>query len=53
MEQKVVLSVSQPKPAVDQKPTCWRCGKLLAEYVTRPWQFTCPRCKATNNNPPR
>jgi phage FluMu protein Com len=36
---------------VDHKPKCWRCGKLLAEYVARPWRFTCPRCKAEVNNP--
>jgi phage FluMu protein Com len=39
-------------PTVDQKPKCWRCGKLLAEYVSRPWKFVCPRCKAPNNSPP-
>jgi exosome complex RNA-binding protein Csl4 len=34
--------------ASDEKPRCWRCGKLLAEEVTRPWTITCVRCKATN-----
>jgi phage FluMu protein Com len=42
----------QSPPRVDQKPKCWRCGRLLAEYVARPWRFNCPRCKAENNSPP-
>ncbi|MFZ5852309.1 MAG: hypothetical protein ACOYY2_13075 [Actinomycetota bacterium] len=33
---------------VDTKPRCWRCSRLLAESVTRPWEIRCTRCKATN-----
>ena len=32
----------------DDKPRCWRCSKLLAETLTRPWVIVCPRCKAKN-----
>ena len=32
----------------DSRPRCWRCDKLLAEEVTRPWVIACVRCKATN-----
>jgi phage FluMu protein Com len=38
-------------PRVDQQPRCGKCGKLLAEYVARPWKFVCVRCKAQNNSP--
>lgn len=33
--------------AVDVKPRCHACSKLLAEAVTRPWTIRCGRCKAT------
>lgn len=33
--------------AVDVKPRCPECSKLLAEAVTRPWTIRCGRCKAT------
>jgi hypothetical protein len=32
----------------DEKPRCWRCEKLLAEKLTRPWVILCNRCKAKN-----
>jgi phage FluMu protein Com len=32
----------------DEKPRCWRCNRLLAETVTRPWVIVCTRCKAKN-----
>lgn len=32
----------------DEKPRCWRCNRLLAVLVTRPWAITCTRCKAQN-----
>ena len=35
----------------DTKLQCWRCGRLLAEFVSRPWRIRCPRCKAVNNPP--
>lgn len=27
---------------------CWRCDKLLAEMVSRPWRIRCRACKAIN-----
>lgn len=27
---------------------CWRCGRYLAELLTRPWVIKCGRCKARN-----
>jgi phage FluMu protein Com len=38
-------------PVIDQRPRCWRCEKVLAEFVARPWRFICPRCKAVCNPP--
>jgi phage FluMu protein Com len=32
----------------DAEPRCWRCGRKLAEMVTRPWRIVCSRCKALN-----
>ena len=32
----------------DEEPRCWKCNRLLAETVTRPWQIRCRRCKAVN-----
>ena len=32
----------------DLEPRCWRCARMLARAVTRPWAISCPRCKATN-----
>jgi phage FluMu protein Com len=49
MERQEVIVDTLPK--VDQQPKCWRCNRLLAEFVARPWKFICPRCKATNNSP--
>ena len=36
----------------DTQPRCWRCNKLLAEMVTRPWTIKCMRCKVENNSQP-
>ncbi len=41
---------SHGAPVVDRYPHCWKCGKLLAEFLTRPWQIRC-RCKARNPRP--
>ncbi len=27
---------------------CRACNRKLAEWVTAPWYFRCPRCKARN-----
>jgi hypothetical protein len=32
----------------DKEPRCWRCKKMLALQVTRPWVIICHRCKAKN-----
>lgn len=32
----------------DDKPRCWRCNRLLALFLTRPWLIACSRCKAVN-----
>jgi ribosomal protein S27AE len=37
-------------PVKDEMPRCWRCGRLLAEIVTRYWRIRCSRCKALNQN---
>ena len=37
---------------VDREPRCWRCGKKLANYLTRPWDMACVRCKARNSREP-
>jgi hypothetical protein len=35
----------------DVAPQCWRCGRQLADVVTRPWSITCQRRKAVNRRP--
>lgn len=32
----------------DREPRCWRCSRMLARLVTRPWVIDCPRCRARN-----
>ena len=29
---------------------CWRCGRLIAELLTKPWRIKCSRCKAINQS---
>ena len=36
----------------DNDPRCWRCGRVLAEYMSRPWSKRCHRCKAENRSEP-
>jgi phage FluMu protein Com len=36
----------------DTSPRCWRCNRVLAEYMTRPWSKRCHRCKAENRSDP-
>ena len=38
-------------PMTDELPRCWRCKKLLAIAVSRPWEIDCARCKAKNCSP--
>ncbi|MCY4114498.1 MAG: hypothetical protein OXG33_11270 [Chloroflexi bacterium] len=39
---------TRPAPITDKKPRCWRCRRVLADEVTRPWVVRCSRCKAKN-----
>ena len=32
----------------DFKPRCWRCNRVLAIRLSRPWEMRCRRCKAAN-----
>jgi phage FluMu protein Com len=34
----------------DEAPRCWRCNRLLAVRVSRPWEIRCSRCKADNKS---
>lgn len=38
------------KVQVDERPRCWRCKRLLAEFAARPWSIKCKRCQAQNNS---
>jgi phage FluMu protein Com len=38
------------KLAIDIRPRCRSCRKLLAEKVTRPWIIGCGRCKTLNTD---
>ena len=35
-------------PQTDYKPRCWRCNRVLAARLSRPWEMRCKRCKAVN-----
>lgn len=35
---------------VDRAPRCSYCGRLLMDFLARPWQATCPRCKTVNRS---
>lgn len=41
---------AEPKVVIDRPPTCWRCGRALAEYAARPWSIKCRRCHAPNQS---
>jgi phage FluMu protein Com len=47
---KAVADVVQAAPVTDTSVRCWRCDRLLAEVVGRPWRLTCSRCKAVNKS---
>lgn len=34
------------EPVTDTEPRCWRCGKMLAYFVTRPWRLKCRYCRS-------
>ena len=42
---------SHSEPFIDRKPRCWKCNKKLANYLARPWDIDCGRCKAKNAQP--
>ena len=45
----MTTSTHSPRPqAIDKKPRCWRCNRLLANSLARPWDITCSRCRARN-----
>lgn len=37
-----------PAQVTDYRPRCWKCGRVLGRYISRPWSIRCRRCKATN-----
>lgn len=37
-----------PAHVTDYQPRCWKCGRMLGKYFSRPWSIKCRRCKATN-----
>ncbi len=39
---------AEAAPVTDMAPRCWRCGRTLAEWLSRPWSLRCQRCKAAN-----
>lgn len=41
-------SSADPAQATDYQPKCWKCGRVLGRYFSRPWSIKCRRCKATN-----
>ena len=45
------LSSDSATAALDREPRCWRCHKKLANYLARPWDIDCVRCKAKNAQP--
>ena len=39
-----------PALVTDYQPRCWKCGRVLGRYFSRPWSIRCRRCKATNQD---
>ena len=37
-----------PALVTDYRPKCWKCGRVLGNYFSRPWSIRCRRCKANN-----
>jgi len=44
------MTMTEPRPVIDTEVKCWRCGRKLAESLTRPWFIKCNRCHAKNMN---
>ena len=44
---------AQPRSIIDYRPRCERCGRVLGEQLTRPWQVRCSKstCKKFNTSP--
>ena len=44
---------TQTQPVTDIRPRCQRCGRVLGERLTRPWEVRCSksRCKHYNSSP--
>lgn len=40
-----------PQQVTDAKPQCWQCKRVLAAFLTRPWELKCQRCNARNASP--
>ena len=32
----------------DHEPRCWKCGRVLGKFFSRPWSLRYRRCKANN-----
>jgi phage FluMu protein Com len=47
-----VTTRAETPAIVDQEPRCWRCNRLLAYFLARPWRLKCERCNAVNGNAP-
>lgn len=48
----IVVSSDHAPGIIDQQPRCWRCGRMVAWFVARPWRVSCGRCRAVNGSEP-
>lgn len=39
-------------PITDIEPRCWRCDRMLAYLMSRPWRVKCSKCNAINASEP-
>ena len=38
---------------LDRTPRCWKCCRVLIDYITRPWGgLICKKCKTKNYSTP-
>ena len=44
----VTETIQENGSVTDNKPRCWKCNRVLGEYLTRPWSRRCQRCKSPN-----
>lgn len=44
--------IAPSSPITDREPKCWRCGRTLGAFFSRPWSLRCQRCKAENASSP-